>query len=128
MKIASLQWMVIATSILIGSAITALGADARKEEAAAAAKLITALETADYPAFVSDGEPAFKKLTKDQFASVSGLFGPRLKAGYTLSYLGDLKQKGYRVTLWKVIFSNGSDDALATLSMKGGRVGGFFIR
>ena len=72
MKIDSLKWMVIAASILIGSAIASLGADARKEEAATASKLITAIEKADYEAFVSDGEPAFKKFTKDQFASVSG--------------------------------------------------------
>lgn len=128
MKIESLKWMVIAASILIGSAIVSLGADARKEEAATASKLITAIEKADYEAFVSDGEPAFKKLTKVQFASVSGMFGPRFKGGYNVSYLGDLNQQGYRVTLWKIIFKNGSDDGLATLSMKDGRVGGFFIR
>jgi hypothetical protein len=42
--------------------------------------------------------------------------------------LGDVKQNGDHVTLWKLTFKDGSDDALVTLSAKDGKVGGFFIR
>jgi hypothetical protein len=40
----------------------------------------------------------------------------------------DIDQKGFRVTLWKVSYKDGSDDMLATLSVRSGTVGGFFIR
>ena len=50
-----------------------------------------------------------------------------MKKGYKASYLGTLQQQGYTVTLWKLDFSDG-DDALATLSMKNGLVGGYFIQ
>jgi hypothetical protein len=42
--------------------------------------------------------------------------------------LGELKQEGHRVSLWKIAFKDESDDALVTMSMKEGSVGGFFIR
>ena len=59
---------------------------------------------------------------------MSAKVAPKLLAGHELSYLGDLRQHGYHVTLWKVSFKDGGDDALATLSVKDGKVGGFFIR
>ena len=45
-----------------------------------------------------------------------------------VKYLGDMRQQGYHVTLWRLRFKDGSDDALATLSMKGDKVGGYWIK
>jgi len=110
------------------AAAPALAADAPKEDAAASSKLLTAVEKADYESFVADGEAAFKRLPKPQFEAAVAQLAPRLKGGYEAIYLGELKQHGYRVTLWKLSFKDGGDDALATLSMKDGKVGGFWIK
>jgi hypothetical protein len=79
-------------------------------------------------AFVTDGNAAFQALKKGQFEGVVSQLGSKLKAGYDLSYLGDLNQQNYEITLWRIRFRAGGDDLLATLSMKGGKVGGFWIK
>jgi len=91
-------------------------------------KIITSLVNADYTAFVADGEARFKELKKEQFDSVAAKIAPVLKQGYEVTYLGSLNQRGYHVSLWKVGLKTGGGDLLATLSMKDGKVGGFFIR
>lgn len=93
-----------------------------------AQKLILALTTKDHASFVSDGDASFKTLKKEDFNSIAANLAPHFKEGYTLTYLGELRQQGYQVTLWKLTFKNGKDDALATLSMKEGKIGGFWIR
>jgi hypothetical protein len=128
MNIKSIRSISLAAAMLVGSSAILCAAEPQKEDAAIAAKLITAIEKSDYEAFVTDGEGPFKQLKKEQFDSVAAQVAPKLQAGHEVSYLGDLKQKGYHVTLWKVSFKDGSDDALATLSIKDGKVGGFFIR
>jgi hypothetical protein len=110
------------------AAVPAFAVEAPKEDAAASAKLLAALKNADREAFVVDGEAAFKQLSQPQFAAAAAQLSPRLKGGYEVAYLGDLKQHGYRVTLWKLSFKDGGDDVLATLSMKDGKVGGFWVK
>jgi hypothetical protein len=99
-----------------------------KEDVDIVTKLISALEKKDYAAFVGDGEPAFKALPEGQFDSIAAQLGPKLAGDHQLTYLGALQQKGFRVTLWKISFKDGSDDMLVTLSVRSGKVGGFFIR
>jgi hypothetical protein len=120
------KWIIAATLLTGSSALFAM--DAPKEDQVFADKIISALTTADYQLFVSDGNSAFQKLTKEQFAAVAAQLAPRFKAGYEVAYLGDLKQHGFHVTLWKLSFKDGKDDALATLSVKDGKVGGFWIK
>jgi len=90
--------------------------------------LVSAIVSDNYASFVADGNAAFQGLKKDQFESVVSQLGSKLKSGYDLAYLGDLNQRGYLVTLWRIRFKNGGDDLLATLSMKEGKVGGFWIK
>jgi hypothetical protein len=118
----------LAAGLLLGAAAGLAAAEPPKADAALAAKLVDALQNNDYAAFIADGEPQFQQMPQGQFASVAGQLGARLKAGHTLTYLGDLHQHGYEVTLWKITFSDGSDDALATLAEKDGKVAGFFVR
>ncbi len=99
-----------------------------KADAELCARLVKAIEVADHATFIADGESAFRNLTQEQFATVAAQLGPRFKTGYEITYLGELRQRGYLVTLWKLSFKDGTDDALATLSTKDGKVGGFFIR
>ena len=91
-------------------------------------KLVSAIAADDYALCVVDGNPAFQGLKKDQFESVVSQIASNLKRGYDLAYLGDLNRRGYQVTLWRIRFKSGGDDFLATLSMKDGKVGGFWIK
>lgn len=91
-------------------------------------KLVTALATSDYQSFIADGDDSFKKLKKKQFDSVASLIAPRLKARYTTTYFGDIQQKGYDVTVWRLRFDAGGDDVLAILSIKDNKVGGFWVK
>ena len=95
---------------------------------AASDKLLAAIAAGDYTAFVADGDTAFKGLRKEQFDAVAAQLGPRFKSGYEATYLGELNQRGYQVTLWRLRFKAGGDDALATLSLKDGKIGGYWIK
>ena len=90
--------------------------------------LLAAIKADDYAAFVTDAQPAFKAaLTKPMLDEVNAQFAPRIKQGYKVVYLGQLSQHGYQVYLWKLSYTGGGDDSLASLSLKAGKVGGFFI-
>jgi hypothetical protein len=128
MKIKTLRSVGLALAILAGGSAMLGAAEPAKEDAGLATKLITALENADYDAFVADGEAPFRQFKKEQFDVVAALLASKLHSGYEVSYFGDLKKQGYRVSLWKISFKNGSDDLLATLSVKEGKVGGFYIK
>lgn len=91
--------------------------------------MMTALETNDFGSYVAPGETAFAMaVTEPMFSKASAQIAPLLKKGYQAIYLGQMKQRGYDVFLWKVSFKDGSDDLLASLNMKTGKVGGFFLR
>lgn len=128
MKTKSIRSIALAVSMLAVISAALSAAEPAKEDAAFSSKLITAVERSDYDAFVADGEAPFKQLKKEQFDTVAVKLAPRFKTAYEVSYLGDLRQKGYRVTLWKMSFKDGGDDALVTLAVKDGKVGGFFIK
>ncbi len=90
--------------------------------------LMTAIISNNYDGFVADCDDAMKAaITKPKLESVSKQVEPRAKGGYDSEYLGELNQKGFTVHLWRLRFKEGGDDILATLSMKDGKVGGFFL-
>ena len=109
-------------------ACSVFATDASSGSQAEATKLVSAIASDDFTAFVADGNAAFQGLKKDQFKAVVSQLSSKLKAGYDLTYLGDLNQHGYQVTLWRIRFKSGGDDLIATLSMKDGKVGGFWIK
>jgi hypothetical protein len=90
--------------------------------------LINAVEQNNYTQFISQGNDAFKEgITKQTFTQVSGQLAPRIKKGYSAVFLGNLNQQGYKVYLWKLTFFDGGDDVLARLSLKDGKIGGFWL-
>lgn len=90
--------------------------------------LMSALETGDLGSFVAPGDATFAKaMTEPMFARISAQIAPRLKKGYGSTFLCPLKKGGYDVFLWKLSFKDGGDDMVASLSMKDGKVGGFFL-
>lgn len=121
--------IILIATLLLGSTTMLAAADAPGDAAAISAKLFAAIQNTDYAAFVADGDAVFQqKLKPEQFATVAAQLAPMLKAGHEVTYLGELQQTGFRVTLWKLSFKQGGDDLLATLSLKDGKVGGFWIR
>lgn len=91
-------------------------------------QLLDAMAQNDYQAFVRSGTPEFAQLGEPQFTQVANVVAPRLQQGYTVQYLGDLRQQGLDISVWKVSFKDGGDDLLATLNVNNGKVGGFFLR
>ena len=90
--------------------------------------LINAVEQNNYTQFISQGNAAFKEgITKQAFTQVSEQLAPQLKKGYSAVFLGNLNQQGYQVYLWKLTFKDGRDDVLAKLSLKDGKIGGFWL-
>ncbi len=108
--------------------LTLQAAQPAKTESTFSAKLPSAIEHADYPEFTADGTEAFKAMLKLQFDTVCAQLGPKLKNRSGFTYLGDLNQQGLHITLWKLTFKDGSDDTPVTLSMKDGKVAGFFVK
>lgn len=92
-------------------------------------KLLKAVEANNYDNFVADGNDAFKAgITKQLLQGISAQLAPRMKKGYECSYLGQLKQQGYEVLLWKLTYKDGGDDILVKLSLKDEKVAGFWLQ
>jgi hypothetical protein len=90
--------------------------------------LMAATVSNNYDAFISECDDAMKAgLTKPMLEGVSKQLEPRAKQGYDAQYLGELNQRGYKVHLWRLRFKDAGDDALATLSVKNGKAGGFYL-
>ncbi len=91
--------------------------------------LLTALAANNYDVLVANAAPALKtRITKETFAQVSAQLSPRLKKGYKPQYLGNLKQQGVEVLLWKIIYQDGGDDMLARLVIQENKVAGFWFQ
>lgn len=91
-------------------------------------QLLNAMAQNDYQAFIGQGTPEFGAIGNPQFTEVANAVSPRLKQGYTVQYLGNLRQQGLDISVWKISFSDQGDDLLATLNVRNGKVGGFFLR
>ena len=92
-------------------------------------KLLKAVEANDYQGFVADGTDAFKTgITKQIFEGVSKQMIPRMKKGYNVVYLGDMKQQGCSVYLWKLVYKDGENDTLAKLVLSGDKVAGVLFQ
>jgi hypothetical protein len=111
--------LVLLAAVLIGGAAVA----EPPGQPALFKKMIGALESGNYEAFVAGGDPAFKAaLTKPLFDGTTAKVGPLLKAGYTPSYLGTLNQRGWAIHLWKLSFKAGGNDLLVRMAMQDGKV------
>ena len=115
-------------AVLTGIA-SVIAADVEPGETRILKKLLSAVEVNDYDSFVADGNVAFKDdLTKQILESVSIQLSTRMKKGYDTTYLGQLKQQGGQVCLWKLVYKDGGDDTLVKLVLKDGKVAGFWLQ
>ena len=91
--------------------------------------LMAATVSDNYDGFIAECDAAMKAaLTKPMLEGVSKQIEPRVRQGYDAHYLGELNQHGYKVHLWRLSFKDSGDDVLATLSVKDGKAGGFYLR
>jgi hypothetical protein len=100
---------------------------AAAQPAAEAAKLIAAVKDADFAGFVAEADATFAASAPAIFERAAGRLRARLRHGYAVLPLGELKQCGRQVTLWKLTFKDGGDDVLATLTLAGGKVAAFAL-
>ncbi|HUM02810.1 MAG TPA: hypothetical protein VL084_11010 [Thermoanaerobaculia bacterium] len=115
-----------ALGLLAAVLITGVAAAEAPGHPALFKKMMGALESGDYEAFVAGGDPAFKAaLSKPLFDGTAAKLAPLLKAGYTPTYLGTLNQGGWAIQLWKLSFKDREDDLLVKMAMKDGKVAGF---
>jgi hypothetical protein len=79
--------------------------------------------------FVSSGDEAFQAgMTKEMLSSINQSLASRLKQGYTTTFLTPLRQQGFDVYVWKLVFKDGNDDVLVFMALKDKKVGGFWLR
>lgn len=92
-------------------------------------KMAKAMADQNYEAFVADGDKSFLlQVNKPVFEQAGQQLSAKLAGGYDATYFGELSRQGYSVYYWKLVFKEGGDDALASMSVKDGKVGGFFIQ
>jgi hypothetical protein len=90
-------------------------------------KMLTALAENDYDGFVADTSADYKAtLTTKIVAGISEQLAPRMKKGYDVIFLTELKQRGRKAYLWKLTFKDGGDDLTVKVWLKDGKVTGSF--
>ena len=91
-------------------------------------KMIEAVKAQSYEDFLTDADPQLKsQFSRQQFEGMCGLYTAPLRKGYRLEYLGQLRQRGAFVYLWKITVVDGQDEALLRLVMKDGKASGFGV-
>lgn len=68
-------------------------------------------------------QPATKEMFRRAAESISAC-----RQGYELEYLTSMKQQGSEVFLWKLVPRAGEDQFLVRLTLKDGKVSGFFFQ
>ena len=90
--------------------------------------LLAATAANDYDQFVSVADTTFRSsVNPSVFQSIRQSLAPRMQREFTPTYLGQLRQNGAQVSLWRLVFADGGDDRLARMSMSQDRVVGFLI-
>jgi hypothetical protein len=92
-------------------------------------KMIEAVKAQSYDDFLSDADAQLKSnLSRQQFEGLCGLYTAPLRKGYRFEFLGQLRQRGMPVYLWKITVVDGQDDGLIRLVMKEGKAYGFTVQ
>jgi len=90
--------------------------------------MLDALRDHDFAAFKGAGDENVQRaITQELFDKASNLIAAREKAGYEKVYLDHLKKKTGDLYLWKLQFKDGGDDLLVQMTLKDGKVAGFFF-
>jgi len=91
-------------------------------------KMIEAVKAQSYDDFLVNADSKLKSgLSRQQFEGICGLYTAPLRKGYRLEYLGQLRQRGTVVLLWKITVVDSPDETLLRMVMKDGKVDGFSV-
>jgi len=119
--------MLLTTCWLLLSA-GAFAADADPHEAVFKDQ-IQSLANDNFSQFINHGTDQFRAaMNEAQFHALSKKLQEKMAKGYTSSYLGHLKQKGYDVHLWKISYVDSSDDSLVNVVFDGDQIAGFWLQ
>ncbi|MGC1456383.1 MAG: hypothetical protein WA946_14450 [Nitrospirota bacterium] len=92
-------------------------------------QMLDAIQDKSYEPFVARGDLRFKNgFTTTMFTELSRQLGPRLRQGYSMTFLTTLHQRDYMVYVWKLAFKDNKDDLLVNMAIKDGNVTGFIAR
>jgi RNA polymerase sigma factor (sigma-70 family) len=117
----------LAISSIVTPADKASAGTATDQESTYANEVIKSVADADYSEFQADGDAGFKQIKESTFKSMCNQRSAQLKGGYHVIFLGVLTFEGMRVTLWKVSYSDGSDDDLLRLIVSSGKISGALL-
>jgi hypothetical protein len=101
----------------------------KSEKQVILSQLMLAISQDNYTAFVSNGNPQFKRgITKQAFGSVTNQVGNLIQSGYKAEYLAELNQQGNKVHLWKISYDESNENTLAKLIIIENKVAGFWLQ
>lgn len=90
--------------------------------------MLTATAADNFEQFISVGAESFKNgLQPEVFHRVSRSLAPRMQKGFTPTFLGELRQKSYVTSLWRLRFDDGGDDLLFRMGIADGKVVGALV-
>ena len=90
---------------------------------------LVALQNNNYENFIQHGDRTFVNAIKEeQFQLVSSQVGYHLSQGYKYEKLGQLKQHGHTVFIYKISYDGREDDSLVKMSLKNDKITGFWIQ
>ena len=101
--------------------------DLRKQSTDVAARVLEAVKTQDYQAFVALGDKGVRKMQAEDFQSLVQRHASHLRLGHELQPLDERWRGAVLVRRWKLIFKDGSHDAVLTLGVREGRVATFML-
>jgi hypothetical protein len=91
-------------------------------------RMIEAVKAQSYDDFLANADSQLKsQLSRQQFEGFCGLYTAPLRKGYRLEYMGQLRQRGASVLLWKITVVDAQDETLLRLVLKDGKVNGFSV-
>jgi hypothetical protein len=121
----------MAAAVVLGAVILAVrwsaSADPVKSNTVLAERVLQAFQQEDYAAFVAQADRNVRKLEVDDFRALASRHAPRLRHGHDLQPLDDRWRGAVHDSRWKVIFKDGSPDAVLTLGVRDGKVATFAL-
>lgn len=120
----------LALSTLMSATLGTFAEESPKDESLILGTLLEATQNNDLQKFGSVCDETMKAaMTKETLAEVSGQISPLMKDGYKKNYMGVLNRGVVKTYYWKIDYEkDGVPDMLAELSIRDGKVAGFFIR
>ena len=121
----------ILAAFVFGAVMLALrwesSADPAKRNAVIAERVLRSLEQQDYDAFVAQADRSVRKILAEDFRALAERHASRLRSGHDLRPLDDRWRGEVHVSRWKLVFKDGSPDAVLTLGVRDGKVATFAL-